>query len=290
MEELGRILREAREVKKLSIEQVSKDTKLTIRYIRAIEGGDVSVFKEDLTYLRYFLKAYCEYLEVDFEELKPMLKASIDEYTQTLSIEPLPKYEELSQKPRRVTRKKNEYNFKKGKKRRIDVSFVSLLSIIAMIFIGLLFIFTMYILPRMNDGAIDNNPSVPPVVETPGEEEEPPVEAVFETVITQNTANEYVVSGYNPAEPVQITLNFGSNSWLEARTNGIVLAEPKSQVYNVNDQIDFTVEGLVDEELTIRLGFFAGNTFKINGVSVTLDPALSNYGSAETIKFIFKGE
>lgn len=290
MEELGRLLYEARIKKNVSIEKVSQDTKLTVRYLQAIEKGDLSVFKDDLTYLRYFLKAYCDYLGVDFEEVKPILKESVDTYTQTLSLEEITKYEDLPQKPRRVTRKKNEYNYKKVKPRKFDFSFASLIAVIGMIFIGLLFVFMMYVLPRLNNNEVVDDPNLPPVVEVPKEEEPSVEEPTFKTIITMQSPNEYLVSGFDIANPVEITVNFGSNSWFEARLNGIVLAEPKSQIYYVNDQLDFTISAEQQTELAIRLGFFANNSFKINGEPVILDQTLANLPTADTVRFIFQGE
>ncbi|MGL5978033.1 MAG: hypothetical protein ACRCZJ_03475 [Erysipelotrichaceae bacterium] len=43
-------------------------------------------------------------------------------------------------------------------------------------------------------------------------------------------------------------------------------------------------------EISIRLGYFANNTFKINGEVVELDESLVSYAAPQTIRFIIKGE
>ncbi|MGL5978032.1 MAG: helix-turn-helix domain-containing protein [Erysipelotrichaceae bacterium] len=234
MEELGRILQEARESKGISREEASEQTRLTVRYITAIEEGNMDAFKDDLTYLRFFLKAYCEFLEVDFDEMKDKVSHFVDEYTHTMSVTPMTRYEDLPNKPKKANRKRKEYNYK-AKVRRFDFSFASLLSVIVMIVLLLIFSFTVFVLPRMNATPTPQDPTTPPVVETPSEEPEEPEVPAYVTVITKVDATTYEVSGLNMEEEMLLKLNFGSNAWFEARVNGIVLAEPKSQVYAVND-------------------------------------------------------
>ncbi|MGL5541473.1 MAG: helix-turn-helix domain-containing protein [Erysipelotrichaceae bacterium] len=294
MEELGNILREARVQKQVSVEQASEATRLTVRYIRAIEKGDMAVFKDDLTYLRYFLKAYCDYLEVDYEEIKGMVQESIDEYTSTMSISSVQKYEDLPSKPQRANRKRTEYNYKR-KKRKFDFSFASLLAVIIMILILLMFTFMVYVLPRLEKQGSTGTPEVPPVVEVPkDEEEEPPVipEVSIEIVRVDDVNNlpTFEIRNADLTQELDIVISFGSKSWLEVRYNGVVAQTPKSIVYNINNQAQF--KQLVEEGdlISVRLGYFANNSFKVNGTAVELGAELSSFTGAKTINFIVKGE
>ncbi len=70
MDKIGSLLKQKRLEKGLTIEAVSEKTRLTIKHLKAIEEGDISYFRDDLSYLRFFLKAYCNALELDFEENK----------------------------------------------------------------------------------------------------------------------------------------------------------------------------------------------------------------------------
>ncbi|MGB8957288.1 MAG: RodZ domain-containing protein [Tumebacillaceae bacterium] len=68
MQELGMELKNIRESKGLSLDQVQQDTKIRSRYLEAIEAGDLSVLP-GMVYARGFIKSYAEYLGVDGMEL-----------------------------------------------------------------------------------------------------------------------------------------------------------------------------------------------------------------------------
>lgn len=68
MDSLGKILKEARLNLNVSLGQIAKDTKIAKRYLDAIEDDDFSIFPGD-TYLKGFLRTYCEYLKLDPEEI-----------------------------------------------------------------------------------------------------------------------------------------------------------------------------------------------------------------------------
>jgi len=67
-QELGNELRQLREQKGLTMEQVQNDTKIRSRYLEAIEGGELSVLP-GMVYARGFIKSYAEYLGVNGQEL-----------------------------------------------------------------------------------------------------------------------------------------------------------------------------------------------------------------------------
>lgn len=61
---IGTLLREAREAKKLSVSEVSRETNIIPKYIQALEKEDYSQFPGE-TYALGFLRSYCEYLGLD---------------------------------------------------------------------------------------------------------------------------------------------------------------------------------------------------------------------------------
>ncbi|MBX7057795.1 MAG: helix-turn-helix domain-containing protein [Leptospirales bacterium] len=65
---VGAILREARELRKLSVKDVGRETNITPRYIEALEGEDYSQFPGE-TYALGFLRNYAEYLNLDTDHL-----------------------------------------------------------------------------------------------------------------------------------------------------------------------------------------------------------------------------
>lgn len=66
MKSYGSILKEAREEKSLDMETVSRDTAISIEFIKGLEAEDPAVFPGE-PYLRGFLKNYAEYLDVDVD-------------------------------------------------------------------------------------------------------------------------------------------------------------------------------------------------------------------------------
>ena len=60
----GEILKNTRSEKKLSFENVEKETKIRVKFLRALEEGDVSLFYST-AYARGFLKNYAEFLGLD---------------------------------------------------------------------------------------------------------------------------------------------------------------------------------------------------------------------------------
>ena len=69
---VGEILRAAREEKKLSVEQVNRETKMSAQTIRALEQDDFGAFSSE-TYLKGFLRTYADFLGLDASRLWSMI-------------------------------------------------------------------------------------------------------------------------------------------------------------------------------------------------------------------------
>ena len=74
MESLGEKLKNAREIKDISLDQAGSDTKIALRYIEALEREDFSCFPSE-TYVTGFLRNYGVYLELDVQELFSLYRA-----------------------------------------------------------------------------------------------------------------------------------------------------------------------------------------------------------------------
>ncbi|MDD5021309.1 MAG: DUF4115 domain-containing protein [Endomicrobiaceae bacterium] len=68
MKEIGKILKQTRESKKLSVAEIYKSTKIKQSYIIALENDDVGVFPAEL-YYKNFLKNYARFLNLKADEL-----------------------------------------------------------------------------------------------------------------------------------------------------------------------------------------------------------------------------
>lgn len=65
---IGEILKRTRVAKQLTIEQVNRETKISIRVIRALEQDDLEAFSSE-TYLKGFVKNYARFLDLDPEQM-----------------------------------------------------------------------------------------------------------------------------------------------------------------------------------------------------------------------------
>jgi len=65
---IGTTLSEARKQKKLSLKKIAQETKISIRYLQALETEVYDVFPAEV-YLKGFLRAYAQYLGQDSDEM-----------------------------------------------------------------------------------------------------------------------------------------------------------------------------------------------------------------------------
>ncbi len=80
---IGQQLRQAREARSLSLEQVAQATRMRVRYLEALEAGDIQSLPS-LAQARGFLRSYAEYLRLDVTALLTDLEQSVkpDQATQ----------------------------------------------------------------------------------------------------------------------------------------------------------------------------------------------------------------
>ena len=76
MTELGNRLKEAREAKGLSLDDLQELTKIQKRYLIGIEEGNYSMMPGKF-YVRAFIKQYCEAVGLDSEEIFEQYKSEI---------------------------------------------------------------------------------------------------------------------------------------------------------------------------------------------------------------------
>ena len=74
MESLGNKLKAAREEKKYSLEYISQETNIAMRYLEALEREDFDVFPGE-AYIQGFIKNYSIYLDLDVNELLSLYRA-----------------------------------------------------------------------------------------------------------------------------------------------------------------------------------------------------------------------
>src|SRR5690606_27396763 len=95
-ETVGQQLRQAREKRSLSIEQVARATHMRLHYIRAMEEGNFEAMPS-MTQARGFLRTYARFLDLDPEPLLDILNRS--HQGQPDELPPAPVYPQPQTKP-----------------------------------------------------------------------------------------------------------------------------------------------------------------------------------------------
>ncbi|RME91139.1 MAG: helix-turn-helix domain-containing protein [Candidatus Hydrogenedentota bacterium] len=72
----GKLLKEARESKGISLRQAAEETKITSRHLQALEEDNFSLFPGE-TYVLGFLKSYAEYLDLDPEHIASLYRGAL---------------------------------------------------------------------------------------------------------------------------------------------------------------------------------------------------------------------
>ena len=162
MEEIGRLLKEKRLELGLTIEEVSDQTRLTQKHIKALEEGNISFFHDDLSYLRFFVKSYCDVLGLDFEDIKDELRKDVNDYTMTFTTSAQINHEEIEKNIAKSEKlsKVSTANVKTRQKRRFrkpDMSLVSLIAIVAVVAIVIMFAFVVFLKSDAGKGKTANN-------------------------------------------------------------------------------------------------------------------------------------
>ena len=67
-EHCGAYLRQEREQRNVSLEELSWATKIKLDYLYAIEEGDMSILPADI-FVKGYIKSYAQYLEIDPEQV-----------------------------------------------------------------------------------------------------------------------------------------------------------------------------------------------------------------------------
>lgn len=298
MENIGKALQEKRIALHMSVDDISVKTRLTPKHIKALEAGDISFFQDDLSYLRFFVKSYCEAIGEDFDVYKDELRNSIDEYTMTSVINTHNSHQEIERKVAKsdqLTRVRNDETTKHKRRsfRKPDFSLLSLIAIIGVVVLLILLAFILYIKSDASKPAGDANAEIPVAPEQEGvgnnknpntEEEETPTETEKkEMEITRKDATHYVLMNLEDGDEVKVDTNFiGSSSAYSLTVDGQVI---ESQVYKVGSTASSTFEVKKGTKFQVYIGFLLKTEIKINDKVVKLDDSMQSSSSAYTLEF-----
>ena len=285
MKELGETLKASRINQNKSITDISEITKMNINIISNIEEGNVDYFRDDLTYLKYYIKSYMMALGEDIEDIDDEIGNITLEYTQTISIIEQDKLAEINEKISKKTVNTNLGSNRIKKAKNVDWTFISLISIVALIALFLIYSVVANIL---------NNPAEtpevkPPVVLPGGDEEEEEIPEVIEKEkieIIFDTTNSLTINNWD--ETTTFETKFTRDTWVQIAINNQVITLPQKDVTNkvfvANEELILTDFYVMNGEeipfkegdvISVRYGVMAGNEFLIDDEKIDLDPSVA---------------
>ncbi|MDL4838998.1 helix-turn-helix domain-containing protein [Aquibacillus rhizosphaerae] len=285
--ELGSKLKEAREAKNLSLDDLQKITKIQSRYLQAIEKSNYEVMPGNF-YIRAFIKEYATAVDLDPEELMEEHRGELPSSSDESSIQ----YSRVQRSRKDTSSTKSPAIF----------SFLPTVMFVLLI-VGIIFMVWWFNQEGFLDGNNDGNQfeetegnnggdtvTLPPdeqetddsadeeTEEDTGNEETEEEQADEEDTSNNDTALNFVetenengskpTSNYNlvnPGEKVTLQLESAGNAWFQVENGkGKVFESQSLSPDNSPLEIDMTGE----EQIYINVGNAADLTIKVNGVEL----------------------
>lgn len=287
MERIGSILKEKRIEKGLSLEDMSKTTKLSTIQLEAIEEGNIQFFKEDLSYLSYFVRYYANALGVSYDELRGELDDTIHAYTDSITVSQIQKQDEITTNIRnKVNPNANVKVHRAKKSRRFDFGTVGLVVLGVAIVTLFGYLAITYVVPMFGS----SDPIEKPVITVPKvEEEEKPAEGSGNTgtettpetnpnttvTVNRTSPTEYTIAGWEQGKDVTLDFTFNATSWMQFEEDGKIMTSPASGTYPQGQTAKVTVKPSKNKKIEVQYGAFKGNTIKVNGVDLEIDPSIA---------------
>lgn len=288
MLEIGKKLQEERIKQGLSLEDMSRKTRFSTMQLEALENGDLDFFKDDISYVKFFIQYYCKALNLNYDDFRDDMDQSMITYTNMLSAKEVEQLRNANEK----LQQKIKQNGPTKKKQKMDFSLVSLLVIAGLMLLALSFVMGKYIFPNLMDQQGDQdqviNTDLPNISTTP--KDEVPVDTACDVLFNMVNMHTYEIRNVNDCESIDIRIEFTEReTWIQSTVNGVEDPNIKSKVYKIGESVE-TVLSNENDQLKLHLGYYSGNKFYINDTEVNLDPSISNMRSGDVVYFTVKGE
>lgn len=231
----GSWLRQQRELREITLREISDATKISLRYLEALEEERFDLLPATL-FARGFLRQYARYVGLDPDEAVNRLLIA-----QRAAEPDEPEEEErrsdMAWAPARARSSKSGGNWKN----------VVLIAGVAAVLLGLIFLIPWLLDRQPSDRADEAPPGVVPT-DSPGDRVQPPPEPEPET------------SG----APLVVTLDFREDCWVEATVDG----EPRVGEVRVQGE---SLQLEAEEYVELRLGNAGVVDVEVNGREYDLD-------------------
>ena len=313
MEELGKKLLAEREIRKISLHDISNATHISIAVLKDIEAGHFDKYEGDEQYIKKYIKKYADYLGIDSTDL-------IESYvtiTQELSLTKLKEREEklkVEPKPKKVVTKIAKPAYAKSQKVYDNNSGRTFVRYTLIIALCLLIIFSVWYAMRLssdnnadfkdpNQNHITGTPSVdedkdnvedtPP---TPEPEKKPEEDKV---VMNRLNQNQYEIKIPASMESFTFKIDFVSYTWSSMSVNGQPYSQFAGKGYNsanqANDKnatpetVSLTFNSKDIQTMTLSNGFNLYHRYYINDTLLAV-PETDQVGTYADVIFTFVKE
>lgn len=292
MEKIANRLKEQREKMNLSIEDVSKKTRLTIKHIKALESGDLAFFNDDLAYLRFFIKSYCNAVDLDFEEIKDELRQTIDDYTTSSIKNNEVKKDEIKKsiakhKPlTKVGNVEDNHNTFVDKGSKIDGSKITMIVAAIAIVVVVVLSISMLVKNVGNKEVVNNNEQtqdeipLAPVDQDKNQQEENQQEEVVqkeekkEMEIVKDDISDYTINYLTEGDVLVIESTFnGANTGYSVTVDGKDVMQ--NQVYKIGETSKSEVKVKKGTKISLWYGCMVEVNIKVNGKVVKTDDSIN---------------
>lgn len=288
MQKLGQIIKERREELGYTLKAISEKTRVPINKLEAIENGDLKFFENDMSYVKFYVRYYCNALHLNFDDYKDELESSLDEFSNTTKMIKQVEFEEINS---RLTQRTQTST---SKKKKFDFSFVSFISIVVVLVVGIAIVFFFMILPNLNKSSdpliTDDQREVPSEIVTPEEPvDETPVVTNQAITVTKVGISDYQITNFTDQQEIQFVIEFKYNSYASVQIDGVYSLNPSSQLFNAGTILDMKLNAKADEVVDFYVGYMAGSVIKLDGQVIELDPSVANKEGKVSFSFTFKG-
>ncbi|AMS11341.1 helix-turn-helix domain-containing protein [Erysipelothrix rhusiopathiae] len=306
LEKIGLILQERRKEQGYSLEEMSVKTKLSTVQLSAIEEGNIQFFKDDLSYLSYFVRYYANALGIDYNELRNELDDTINAYTDSITVSQIKKQDEITsnvQKKSKKTKVKSKPTSKGRKK--MDLQTIAML-LFAIAIVALLFFGGYKLLSgslNVKDPIEDPGSTIvvskedpkeeskedekKPETEKPKEPEKVKLEVAQKSI--EGSSVVYEVKNWVKDEKATFEFEFHNASWTSFTEDGQQLANPAAKIFNAGEKASVIFNVVEGKSLEATFGYMNGNEIKLNGEKVELDASIATLPDYATITFKFIG-
>lgn len=290
MDNLGEKIRKQREEKKMTIEELSKETFLSVAVLKDIEAGKFDQYEGDETYVKMYLKKISDALDLNREELTQSYVA----LTEEIKLAQLQEKSEVEKNQKEdIVKKGQSFNFDAphlARKKSVyeDKSHVKIIRyVIVLVLIALVFGVLWWGISQTKSKV--DNPSFDPEqqkisegkVSDDSDKKDDIKDDIKDQTDSQTPTNENVTFTRKdmlnfefelPKDTESFTFKivYGNQSWSSLKVNGKDYKDFSSKIYQKDDTIELTFKVSEFKKLRLRNGYSMGHKYYINGVEIPL--------------------